>query len=97
MVAKTIDSLKQKQASGEISAEKFQEELGKLMFRDASGKFWTVDFQTGHWVYYDGAKWVEGNPPLTLKGTSVDVQGAGSYVQLPLPSVMPYSIWGECV
>jgi hypothetical protein len=68
MVAKTIDSLKEKKASGEITAEKFQEELGKLMFRDASGKFWTVDYRTGHWVYHDGTKWVEGTPPPTLTG-----------------------------
>lgn len=38
-VAKAVDSLKQKQASGEFSSEMLQEELNKLMFNDASGKF----------------------------------------------------------
>jgi len=66
-VVQTIDSLKQQQESGKISAEQLQGELRKLMFKDLLGKFWTVDFRTGQWVYHDGARWVEGIPPATLK------------------------------
>jgi len=66
-VMKIVDSLKQRQASGELSSEKLQEELNKLIFNEASGRFWSVDFMTGQWVYHDGTKWVEGIPPPTLK------------------------------
>lgn len=69
-VVRTIDTLKQKQVAGTISDEQLREELGKLMFTDSSGKFWTIDFRTGNWVWHDGAKWIAGTPPATLKSAS---------------------------
>jgi len=66
-VAKAVDALKQKQSSGEISQEKLMGELGKLMYLDDAGKYWTIDFRTGRWVHYDGANWVEGQPPRQLR------------------------------
>lgn len=66
-VVGTLNSLKYMQSSGVITSEQLRQELSKMVFTDSSDKYWTIDNNTGRWVYHDGTKWVEGVPPPTLK------------------------------
>jgi len=66
-IVSVMNSLKYMQTSGAITSEQLHQELSKMVFTDSSDKYWTIDINTGHWVYHDGTKWVEGVPPPTLQ------------------------------
>lgn len=54
---------KGKLAVGQIQEEEFKRELEKLRFQDAHGRWWMIGAQSGRWFYYDGARWMLGDPP----------------------------------
>lgn len=66
-VVSAMNSLKHLQASGAITSEQLHQELSKMVYTDSSDTYWTIDANTGNWVYRDGTKWVEGVPPPTLQ------------------------------
>lgn len=55
--------LKGKLAVGQITEETFKHELEKLRFQDPHGRWWMIGAQSGRWYYYDGARWLLGEPP----------------------------------
>lgn len=55
--------LKGKLAVGQISDQEFKHELEKLRFQDPHGRWWMIGAQSGRWYYYDGARWLLGDPP----------------------------------
>lgn len=55
--------IKGKLAVGQIHEEEFKRELEKLRFQDAHGRWWMIGAQSGRWYYYDGARWLLGDPP----------------------------------
>lgn len=65
-VLETINSLRRRKQSGEISSEQLREEVQKMIFRDVSGRFWTIDFRFGRWVCREGEAWAHRTPPSRL-------------------------------
>jgi LysM repeat protein len=60
------DELREQFDAGDISEEKFREELEGLQLRDEQGRYWTIGAQTGKWYRFDGRTWVEETPiPMT--------------------------------
>lgn len=55
--------LKGKLAVGQLQEEEFKRELEKLRFQDSQGRWWMLGAQSGRWYYYDGARWLLGDPP----------------------------------
>lgn len=55
--------IKGKLAVGQIPEEEFKRELEKLRFQDSQGRWWMIGAQSGRWYYYDGARWLLGDPP----------------------------------
>ena len=45
-----------------ITQEQFDEKLRALMVQDEQGRYWMLGADSGKWYYYDGAKWVQGDP-----------------------------------
>lgn len=48
--------------TGRVTQEQFDEKLRELMQQDPQGRYWMLGADSGKWYYYDGAKWVQGNP-----------------------------------
>ena len=48
--------------TGRITQEQFDEKLRELMVQDAQGRYWMLGADSGKWYFYDGAKWVQGEP-----------------------------------
>ncbi len=48
--------------TGRITQEQFDEKLRELMIQDANGRYWMIGADSGKWYFYDGAKWVQGEP-----------------------------------
>lgn len=55
--------LRRKFQDGRIDEDTFRKEIKKLQVRDEQGRYWTIGVQTGEWYYYDGARWVQEDPP----------------------------------
>ncbi len=55
--------LKGKLAVGLLAEDEFKREMEKLRFQDAQGRWWMIGAQSGRWYYYDGARWLLGQPP----------------------------------
>lgn len=55
--------LKGKLAVGQIGETEFKQELEKLRFQDAQGRWWMIGAQSGRWYYYNGERWLLGEPP----------------------------------
>jgi hypothetical protein len=53
---KTLDA-------GEIDEREFEVELRRLQVLDEQGRYWMIGAQSGLWYFYDGEKWVQGEPP----------------------------------
>lgn len=69
--------LKGKLAIGQITEEDFKRELEKLRFQDTHGRWWMIGAQSGRWYYYDGTRWLLGDPPepsTTVPPSSTIVQ-----------------------
>lgn len=71
--------LKGKLAVGQITDDEFKHELERLRFQDGQGRWWMIGAQSGRWYYYDGARWLLGDPPET----SATVGAAGSARETP--------------
>ena len=54
--------LKERHASGEVSAEDMKSELKKMMLRDEENRFWMLGGKTGGWYMYDGSAWNSADP-----------------------------------
>ncbi len=54
--------LKERQATGEVSAEDAKSELKKMMLRDEENRFWMLGGKTGGWYVYDGSAWNPADP-----------------------------------
>ena len=50
--------------AGEIDEREFEVELRQLQVLDEHGRYWMIGAQSGLWYFYDGEKWVQGEPPL---------------------------------
>lgn len=48
--------------TGRLSQEQFDEKLRALMLQDEQGRYWMLGADSGKWYYYDGTKWVQGDP-----------------------------------
>ncbi len=48
--------------TGRITQEQFDEKLRALMVQDEQGRYWMLGADSGKWYFYDGAKWVQGDP-----------------------------------
>jgi tetratricopeptide (TPR) repeat protein len=78
--------LKGKLAVGQLAEDEFKREMENLRFQDHEGKWWMIGAQSGRWYYYDGTRWLLGQPdepsgnayPLTPRGDEQSSQpGAG--------------------
>lgn len=50
--------------TGRLTQEQFDEKLRELMVQDEQGRYWMLGAESGKWYYYDGAKWVQGEPNM---------------------------------
>jgi len=55
--------LKKDLDAGDIDEREFEVELRKLQVVDEQGRYWMIGAQSGLWYFYDGEKWVQGEPP----------------------------------
>jgi hypothetical protein len=62
-VDRVYAELKQRQESGGLTQEEFDEELKQLMVQDEEGRWWVKSRKTGEWHYYDGTTWIKDTPP----------------------------------
>jgi hypothetical protein len=62
-VDRVYAELKQRQESGDLTQERFDEELKQLMVQDEEGRWWVKSRRTGEWHYYDGNTWIKDTPP----------------------------------
>jgi len=58
-----VNSLKKQLKAGRLSAQKFSEQLNKLMVEDDSGDWWMVGTKSDAWFRFDGQNWVQSTPP----------------------------------
>jgi len=56
--------------TGRITQQQFEEKLHELMVQDASGRYWMLGADSGNWYFYDGVRWVEGDP-LSVGATAL--------------------------
>src|SRR5581483_9490827 len=63
--------------TGRLTQDQFDEKLRELMVQDDKGRYWMLGADSGKWYYYDGTKWVTGDPytgtaaPATMAETTV--------------------------
>lgn len=86
--------LKGKLAVGQISEQDFKHELEKLRFQDSHGRWWMIGAQSGRWYYYDGARWLLGDPPDPgapglQAGAAISDQAASSQATPAYSSAQP--------
>jgi hypothetical protein len=62
-VDRVYAELKQRQESGDLTQEEFDEQLKQLMVQDEEGRWWVKSRRTGEWHYYDGTAWIKDTPP----------------------------------
>jgi hypothetical protein len=62
-VDRVYAELKQRQESGDLTQEEFDEQLKQLMVQDEEGRWWVKSRRTGEWHYYDGTTWIKDTPP----------------------------------
>lgn len=55
--------VKGKLAVGQITEQEFKHALEQLRFQDRHGRWWMIGAQSGRWYYYNGARWMLGEPP----------------------------------
>jgi len=60
--------LKGRLDSGAISQEEFKAQLEGLKVQDSQGRYWMIGVQSGKWYFYDGSRWVRGEPPREAEG-----------------------------
>ncbi len=77
--------LKRKLDAGEIDERKFEAELRHLQVLDREGRYWMIGAQSGLWYYYDGERWIQGEPPA--EQVSPSAQAAP-----PMPPSSPQSV-----
>jgi hypothetical protein len=70
--------LKGKLAVGQITEDELKRELEKLRFQDQEGRWWMIGAQSGRWYYYDGARWLIGQPPALSPPDSSSSDAVGS-------------------
>jgi tetratricopeptide (TPR) repeat protein len=58
--------LKGKLVVGQLTEDEFKREMEKLRFQDSQGRWWMIGAQSGRWYYYDGTRWLLGQPPEPL-------------------------------
>jgi hypothetical protein len=56
--------------AGEIDEREFEVELRQLQVLDEYGRYWMIGAQSGLWYFYDGDKWVQGEPPTVAAGVA---------------------------
>lgn len=49
---------------GQLAPEAFAAQAAALKAQDHDGRWWTISAQTGRWVWWNGAQWIEGTPPV---------------------------------
>lgn len=57
--------LKGQLTTGRISSEEFKVAVQGLMIKDAQGRYWMLNEESGHWQVNDGRTWVPADPPTT--------------------------------
>jgi hypothetical protein len=62
--------LRRKLDAGEIDERDFEAELRHLQVLDVQGRYWMIGAQSGLWYYYDGERWVQGEPPVERAAAS---------------------------
>lgn len=90
--------LKGKLAVGQIAEAEFKREMENLRFQDAEGRWWMIGAQSGRWYYYDGTRWLLGQPndPGTGATQSItalaDLQPRSSEQDHPVKEQGPVSV-----
>ena len=56
--------------NGDMSRDEYSRWLEAFKFRDDTGRFWTIGFQSEKWYYHNGKSWTQGMPPSALFSTS---------------------------
>jgi hypothetical protein len=83
-------SLRGQLAAGRITRQQFEAELQRLVFQDASGRYWAIGADSGRWMTHDGRAWIAASPP-----TSSPVFSSGGPPPLPEagpPGVQPLPV-----
>jgi len=77
--------LKERHASGEVSAEDMKSELKKMMLRDDENRFWMLGGKTGGWYMYDGSAWNSADP-YEHEATPLVLQPEAAAIEKPRPA-----------
>jgi tetratricopeptide (TPR) repeat protein len=75
--------LKGKLAVGLITEDEFKREMENLRFQDPQGNWWMIDAQSGRWYYYDGTRWLLGQPNERTVETPVERPPNGTEAENP--------------
>lgn len=77
-VEREVGQLRQKMATGELSAEQVQTRLDELVVQDAQGTYWALGYDNNAWHRYDPARqtW---SPGIPLGGRNLQAQSFGRY------------------
>jgi tetratricopeptide (TPR) repeat protein len=81
--------LKGKLAVGAISEEEFKSELERLRFQDTQGRWWMIGAQSGKWYFYDGARWLVGQPAEARAAEPPPAPEPVTAPMPPMPGVPP--------
>jgi hypothetical protein len=68
-----LRALKAGLESEAISQGEFDAELGRFVFEDESGQYWTIGAQTEKWYVYRDGDWVPASPPALLERVERDI------------------------
>lgn len=80
--------LKGKLAVGQISEDEFKREMETLRFQDLQGNWWMIGAQSGRWYYYDGSRWLLGQPNEP-SGGAIDRTNPSAQPVTPFSAVPP--------
>ncbi|NDJ86038.1 MAG: hypothetical protein GYB66_09145 [Chloroflexi bacterium] len=64
-VERSVQTLRQQFAQGQITRNQLEAELRRLLVLDDQGRWWTLGVDSNRWYRYDGREWVPDTPPQT--------------------------------
>ncbi len=77
---------------GAIGQDEFKREIEKLRFQDSQERWWMIGAQSGKWYYFDGARWIPGQPPAEVPVPLSPAAPAETLAESPRAATTPASV-----
>lgn len=75
--------------TGRLTQDQFDEKLRELMVQDSQGRYWMLGADSGKWYFYDGAKWVQGEPYTGAPPPVAEATAAAALAAKPVNAPAP--------